>query len=223
MVETRNADFALTNTNLTIAGETDALFNIEAATLTGGIGNNIIDAAAFTGPVILDGGAGDDTLTGGSGNDVLTGGLGLDTMHGGAGADRVVETRDANFTLTGSIFSASLIIGTDPADTLTSIEEVDLTGGDNGNTLDAAAFTGPVRLDGAGGIDTLIGGSGNDFLTGGAGDDLLLKGGAGHTRPAAHDGSPPGRIRQRPALPASQKQRGPAQKTWPHRVPARHR
>ncbi len=57
----------------------DAAGNRVSAQLTGDDGNNAITWAGET-SVILDGGAGDDTLVGGSGNDMLTGGIGADTF-----------------------------------------------------------------------------------------------------------------------------------------------
>ena len=79
---------SLTNITLTGLG-TDTFTNIESAALTGGIGNNTLNASAFTlGSVTLDGGAGNDFLTGGSQNDTLTGSAGNDTLNGGLGIDR---------------------------------------------------------------------------------------------------------------------------------------
>jgi Ca2+-binding RTX toxin-like protein len=105
VVESGNVNFTLTNTRLTGNG-IDTLTSIEQATLTGGIGNNILNAATFTlGNVTLNGGAGNDTLTGGSKNDILVGGDGndlltgagsgigvnaIDTFTGGNGSDRFI-------------------------------------------------------------------------------------------------------------------------------------
>jgi Ca2+-binding RTX toxin-like protein len=52
-------------------------------------GDDTIDASGLRAHVnlVIDGGAGSDTIVGGSGNDVLTGGVGNDTMFGGAGDD----------------------------------------------------------------------------------------------------------------------------------------
>jgi Ca2+-binding RTX toxin-like protein len=79
----------LSNTSLTRnTGGAFTLSSIESASLTGGSGNDVLNAAAFTlGPVTLRGGAGNDSLRGGSGNDFLDGGLGTDTLNGGAGTD----------------------------------------------------------------------------------------------------------------------------------------
>ena len=66
IVETRDTDFTLTDTSLTIGTEgTDQLNFIETAILTGGAGVNRIDASAFTvGSVMLSSGGGLDNLIG---------------------------------------------------------------------------------------------------------------------------------------------------------------
>ncbi len=139
VVESANVSFKLTNTSLTGVG-TDKLANIEEASLTGGTGNNKLDASSFTGNVTLSGGAGNDTLLGGSGTDLI------------------VETGNVNFTLTNTRLTG---VGTD---TLASIEKASLTGGAGANKLDASAFTGNVTLSGGAGNDTLLGGSGTDRI-----------------------------------------------------------
>lgn len=77
---------------------TGALANV--ATLTGGAGNDVINAALATKAVTIAGNAGDDNLTGsstigstlngGAGNDTLNGGAGADTLNGGDGTDTIV-------------------------------------------------------------------------------------------------------------------------------------
>jgi Ca2+-binding RTX toxin-like protein len=90
--------------------ETDTLFDIETAKLTGSSGTNHLYAYFFTkgsvslfgqgGNDSLNGGTGNDTLEGGSGNDALTGdpqagdagnnsltGFGNDSLNGGLGSD----------------------------------------------------------------------------------------------------------------------------------------
>jgi Ca2+-binding RTX toxin-like protein len=114
------------------------------------------------------GGAGADTLTGNSLDNVFTGGGGLDNLNGGSGTDTLVESADANFTLS----NANLTIG-GVTDTLTSIETATLTGGAGDNTLDASTFTGTTTLSGLGGNDILIGGTNSDRFIGGAGNDSL--------------------------------------------------
>jgi Ca2+-binding RTX toxin-like protein len=161
LVETRNANFLLTNSSLQIGSETDTLISIERAYLTGGPSNNVIDASAFTlGPVTLDGGLGNDILRGGSSTE-----------------DRVILIRDANMVLNNT----QLQIGAE-SNSLFGIERATLIGGPSANVLDASAFTlGAVFLVGGDGADTLRGGSGDDILVGGTGNDQLV-GGAGTDR-----------------------------------------
>lgn len=103
----------------------------------------------------LEGGSGNDllyadaTLLGDAGNDTLVSGIGNDTINGGDGTDRVVATGNVNFTLTNTTLTG---LGTD---TLTSIEQASLTGGDGANTFNIGAFSGSVTLNGAGGADTV--------------------------------------------------------------------
>jgi Ca2+-binding RTX toxin-like protein len=184
IVESADANFTLTGTvasstltATTKAGtETDTLAGVEGAVLTGGTGNNALDASGFAGPVTLDGGPGNDTLKGGAGNDILTGGIGKNVLDGGPGTNTVVETGNVNFKLTDVKLSGP---GTDA---LTGIEQAVLTGGTGNNKLDASGFTlGPVSLAGGAGNDLLVGGAGADLLTGGAGNDTLRFGPGGDT------------------------------------------
>ncbi len=80
---------------------------VDKAIVLGGPGDTWVFASSFTGPLVLDGGAGDDLLTGGpkadlllgrggsdsleggDGNDVLKGSGGNDALHGGDGNDRL--------------------------------------------------------------------------------------------------------------------------------------
>ncbi|MDV6031965.1 MAG: hypothetical protein F9B45_18120 [Phycisphaera sp. RhM] len=70
VVESRDADFVLTDTTLSIGSEVDSLAGITQARLSGGSSINSIDASAFTlGSVTLVSGGGADTLKGGSEDD----------------------------------------------------------------------------------------------------------------------------------------------------------
>src|SRR5262249_25551750 len=101
-----SVDLAGSGAGVTATGTTpgatvyNTLTKIQAVSLTGGAGDNLMDASGFTGPVTLLGGGGNDTLIashgsdyidGGSGNntvilnDTHTGGLGADTLIGGTG------------------------------------------------------------------------------------------------------------------------------------------
>jgi len=135
--------------------------------LLGGSEENTINANG--GNDTLNGGAGDDTLKGGDGNDVFIGGKNSDVLIGGAGIDKVVESGDwAKFILTNNKLIANGV------DTLSSIEQAQLTGGVGENLLDASGFTlGSVTLNGGGDDDTLLGGNKNDVLNGSTGFDYL--------------------------------------------------
>ena len=88
LIDAGDGSITLTDGGLTIGGESDTFIGtIEFAELTGGAGNDVIDASAFTGTVKLDGAGGADTLTGTAGADTLTGGAGDDTLRGGLGDD----------------------------------------------------------------------------------------------------------------------------------------
>lgn len=156
VVETRDADFALTDTSLTIGSEgLDKLIDIEAAILTGGSGDNTLNATSFGGPVVLDGAGGDDTLWGGSKDDVLIGGAGNNTIDGKGGVDTVIETCDADFDLTVS----GQLSWIDNKDTFDNIENFHLIGGPTENLFDISVSA----LEGA---SVLVeGDAGKDILT----------------------------------------------------------
>ncbi len=203
LVEARDADITLLPDSLTFNGVVeDALSGFEAAELTGGAGNNTLDASGFDGDVRLDGAAGNDILRGGPEDDILIGGAGDDRLEGGLGSD--VYALDTDSDLGGETiddaggvdwldFSAtsSRTIEVSLADTVAQSVNPNLTltlvsgvsienarGGDRGdrligNTLDNI-------LEGGEGDDRLAGWEGDDRLVGGDGDDDYLFGlGAG--------------------------------------------
>lgn len=130
----------------------DALDSFERAVLSGGAGNDRLDASQAGMPVTLFGSGGDDTLLGGSSNDVLDGGDGHD----------VAEFVGSSITLT-----SNAVMGAGD-DALTSVEGLQLIANGNGSTIDASAYSG--------GSVTIVGSSGDDTLTGGAGDDIIIAG-----------------------------------------------
>lgn len=121
--------------------------------LTGGAGDDLLSADATlqgdAGNDTLTGGTTDDSLDGGDGNDVLEGRGGDDILNGGAGTDRVVATGDVDFTLTDTS------LGGLGSDTLASLEEASLTGGDSANTFIIGEFSGLTILVGGVGSDTI--------------------------------------------------------------------
>ncbi|MDW8309173.1 MAG: M10 family metallopeptidase C-terminal domain-containing protein, partial [Verrucomicrobiales bacterium] len=103
VMESRDADFLLTNAQLRIGTENDSLANIEEVFLIGGDSSNVMDASTFTlGRVGLAGGKGHDRLIGGSGDDLLFGGEGEDVLDGGAGNDTLVGGPDRDDLLGGA-------------------------------------------------------------------------------------------------------------------------
>jgi VCBS repeat-containing protein len=178
--EQGDVNFTLSDSQLIGLG-TDYLTGIERATLTGGFGNNTLNASAFTrGAVVLSGGLGNDHLIGpreaGTWHwpwdlyaNRFTGGSGNDTFTGGVGCDALVESGDTNFTL-----GATQLTG-NGTDTFTRIDIAYLIGGLSNNRLDVAGFTGShTVLEGRGGNDTLVGGVAYDWLRGQANANFIL-------------------------------------------------
>ena len=145
LVEAENdGDFTLTDVSLDGLGA-DVLLSIENVTILGGMANNLLDAALFSGSVTLAGAAGEDTLLGGSGVDLLIGNGGKDTLEGGDGDDR--------------------LLGGSAADRLDGGPGNDMVSG-QGSSLDS--------LIGGSGDDTLDGGPGNDWVLASGGVDWVL-------------------------------------------------
>lgn len=110
--------------------------------------------------IIINGGAGDDTLTGGDGSDTVSYAGAIGPVHVILGDGCATEYDDQ-----------MNVIGDDQ---LSYIENV--VGGDGNDTIDGNSD--PNVLDGGAGNDEIYGGDGEDTLIGGAGDDTLI-GGAG--------------------------------------------
>jgi PKD repeat protein len=73
----------------------------QRAVLSGGAGNDVLDAREATGNDVLLGGDGTDTQYGGAGRDILVGGLGADQLRGGDGDDVLIggsTDHDADLT-----------------------------------------------------------------------------------------------------------------------------
>jgi Ca2+-binding RTX toxin-like protein len=161
LVESLASNMVLTDSSLTLGvGGAISLVSVERANLTCGNFGNTMNASAFSGDVTLTGGNGKDFLSGGSGNDlinglngadVISGGLGNNTLDGGLGPDTVMESGDVDFALTDS----KLTFGT-ATDTLTNIENANLTGGPSANSFTLTGWSGTAALDGGGGLDTVV-------------------------------------------------------------------
>ncbi len=181
LVEAVTVGGLLLTNQMLIGWETgiDQLQSIEQASLSGGAGENTLDASEFSvGPTTLSGGAGNDTLLGGSQSDLLEGGTGNDSVDGGSGNDTVVGQLGG--TPGSLVLSDTALTGALGTDTLSAVEGASLVGSAGNDTLNASAFTaGPVQAVGGDGNDSLLGGSNNDTLAGGNGADTL-SGGAGN-------------------------------------------
>ena len=159
IVVSRDANFTLTNAQLTIGTQNVALSGIGTASLTGGSGNNTF------------------TVTGWTGGGSLAG--------GGGGSDSVVASKGAGFTLSDSSLTATdnLSVG------LSGITSATLTStGSTDRDVDARNYTGTTSLTASGsGKVRMIGGSGTDALTIGGTVYGYMLGRAGNARstPAA--------------------------------------
>ena len=203
LVQITNHHQLLTDGFITGQGS-DTFKHVEQAHLTGGKGNNHIDASGFSlGPVTLEGKHGDDTLMGTAYPDLLAGGAHDDRILSGPGHDRV-EGGKGDDLLSGGKGDDTLdggngndtVRGDQGNDSLGGGEGDDLINGGKGNDTMYGhsgddTLTGKVGDDwitGNGGNDVLFGYHGQDTLSGGKGNDLLhagrdddtLYGGAGH-------------------------------------------
>ena len=127
-----------------------------ADVLSGGAGNDTLDGGAdadvlggHEGDDQLFGGAGDDTLEGGAGADTIEGGSGDDEMFGDGGADTFVfgpgngDDIVYDFTSGEDVIDLTGIVG------ITRFEDLTLTAGENGVTIDLTEYGGgSVFLDG---------------------------------------------------------------------------
>jgi Ca2+-binding RTX toxin-like protein len=181
------SDLVLTDTSFSGPSKgTDTLSGIEAASVGGQNGDDLIDATAFTGPASLYGNGGNDEILGGPGanymeggaepaSDTLKGGDGKDTMmvgpgdsafgQGGRDKAQILSTGNVSVTPTSYVDGA----GTITFDQTTEMLKFTLSG----TTLEAGTFTG--RLDVVGTLlsQVMRGGKGRDLLAGSGGDDVL--------------------------------------------------
>lgn len=151
-----DADQELTRNRLTIGGIDDvSITGFEQAIVTGGAGNNKLDATSFEGPVTLSGLSGNDTLLGSAADDVLDGGTGDDFLGGGPLHEQYVlgSTVFESLDLVDSDMDVTTILD----ETDTDVATIDLMGNVirfndteySGNSLfvapsGVASFHGPV-------------------------------------------------------------------------------
>lgn len=182
-------DMVLTDTTLAMGGFIDSYTNVEAVSLSGLSGDNVIDASAATPAsgitgLNLNGRGGNDTLIGGSTRDSFQDKEGNNIFIGGGGtSDSIFFFQDSDMSITDSTVTIDGFTSTH-----TGIERIDLWGGAGDNVIDASAVTTAsgftaLQLQGFEGNDTLIGSvlkdtirdtGGVNTLIGGANDDVLI-------------------------------------------------
>ncbi len=144
-------------------------------------GDDTIDGSGRTVDLVIDGGAGDDTLTGGGANDILSGGPGADSIFGGAGDDWLFVDREDSQSNIDAGAGDDIVFAADPLGVSLDLSAINAEKafGSGGNDSFITTNSHGIRAFGGAGDDTLSGASGDDFLIGGEGADLL-SGGAGN-------------------------------------------
>ncbi len=162
-------------------------------------GNDKIDLGKIRGPetgepIIVHGGAGNDTIVGSYGDDELYGDVGTDSLDGGVGEDVLVgDASDKSINGGGGIdtlkidgFAGTLRATTDSftingnnlttsKGTFTGIYALDITGSNGADTIDLDEFPShSVSVKGLGGNDTIRVNALRGVADGGAGNDTIV-------------------------------------------------
>lgn len=143
---------------------------IDAVLIDGGAGPDTINVGPGIGRVTVYGSAGSDTITGGSLADLIYGGDNEDIVDGGGGADTIYGN-SGNDRVSGGIGRDSMMAGLGD-DTVSGDSGSDLLF--SGDGMDYV-YGGPEAdyIEGRGKADTIYGGDGNDTIHGGAGADEI--------------------------------------------------
>ena len=157
-----NANFVLTNTNLTVGSQVISLAGITVANLSGRNSNSTFNVSGWTG----------------------TG-----TLTGRGRIDTVLATKDADMTLTNSRITAS--DGLNMTLSAITADSLILNNAVISRTINASAYSGSSTLGATGaGQAKLIGGSGNDnLIVSGTGTAVLVGNGGNDALTASGDGN----------------------------------
>lgn len=131
----------LTDTQVSAsAGRTEAVSGIEHALLSGGEGDDRVDASAFSGSTWISGHGGADTLLGALGVDVILGGDGDDSMTSSKGDDTLAGGSGSNWLAGGQDDDLYLVAASSDGEYITEAS------GEGQDTIDASAATDTVRV-----------------------------------------------------------------------------
>jgi Ca2+-binding RTX toxin-like protein len=145
-----------------------------AALISGGAGNDTLDARGSSANNVLVGGAGNDALYGGLGRDILLGGQGTDTLRGGHGEDVLVGSATAHDSSLPALMALMAEWGRTDLDYLTRSQN--LKGTPNG--ANGGIYLDPLTVANDSAIDQLYG----------DGDlDLFFAASYGSTADVVHD------------------------------------
>ena len=172
LIESSDSDMVLSDLRLTAQGTT-TYSEIERFLLSGGDGDNLLDASAFSGDVLLIGGAGNDTLLGGAGNDTLNGGAGDDLLDGRAGDDTYQFDAQSNGNDT---IAESASAGSDLLDFGSFSQSITVDLGITGTSQLTAGHLFLTFTDGAS-IENVVGTAYSDQIIGNSLDNKLFGGG----------------------------------------------
>jgi Ca2+-binding RTX toxin-like protein len=153
--------------SLNLQGRSHVTINNGDDSLYGGAGDDILYGDSVFPSLFATINDGDDLLNGGAGNDVLYGGGGTDTVEANLTGDQDANLSDGQLVITDPPTSFL------ETDTLNSIEQARLLGGDGDNFMNATAFSGTTYMEGGAGDDILLGSEQSDELYGNAGDDQI--------------------------------------------------
>jgi Ca2+-binding RTX toxin-like protein len=129
-------------------------------------------------PVTVYAGNGTDTISANpaanhfyAGNLTVAVGTGPEVVTGGSGMNTVLASGDVDYTLSDSRLAGKA------TDTLTNIQNANITVTGGPHTIDASAFSGSATLTGGTSATTFIAGTGKETITGGGGADTLVASG----------------------------------------------